>query len=511
MKLLKRSFYFLLTLLILILISLWVLSQTIKPETVKQFVNSRLTSITHKTTQIDGLIAWQLFPRPGVKVTDIQVGDKKQYEDYYLKINKLLFNLKITPLLRGHLVFSDIKVDGFTLQANLDTVPRQKPAKALSKSAKPAPAKQARRFAIERLMLTHGNIVLEQQNKRVTLENLQLGVEPFNIQTSSYPVQLKTNLSSTFDNNTLGFNLDFKGQLHTVNGQKNRLSDQFNAHGQLLLNDILFNQFKINTMNASLDKTGTALKLNPLTFSLYGGESIGDLLYQFDNNLLTINQTATHLHSEPLFNAFLAREIVSGSMDYSLHASAPLNEKMVDTLSAQGRLTLKDGAISGMDLNQVIEDTTEKLAAFINADRINFKETLRLAEFDAKRYSQGKTPFKLASLQYHLAEGVFFADSLLLQSDRLQLQGAGRFNIKTQDINGHLQATVFTMDEHSNVFKVQQLLGGNFPITVSGNIKRPWVLPDLKIINNILGRYLIKKALDKPVKDIEKQIKSLFQ
>lgn len=93
-------------------------SKNIKPETIKQLVSNKITAITHKQSQIDGTISWQLFPRPGLKFNKIHIGNENLNDNYSLLIDTLLLNLKITPLLKGHFVFSEINIDGLKLFIN---------------------------------------------------------------------------------------------------------------------------------------------------------------------------------------------------------------------------------------------------------------------------------------------------------------------------------------------------------------------------------------------------------
>ncbi|HAT9024997.1 TPA: AsmA family protein, partial [Legionella pneumophila subsp. pneumophila] len=99
MKLLGKILLAFTALMIFVSITLWILAKNIKPETIKQLVSNKITAITHKQSQIDGTISWQLFPRPGLKFNKIHIGNENLNDNYSLLIDTLLLNLKITPLL----------------------------------------------------------------------------------------------------------------------------------------------------------------------------------------------------------------------------------------------------------------------------------------------------------------------------------------------------------------------------------------------------------------------------
>ncbi|HAT9651522.1 TPA: AsmA family protein, partial [Legionella pneumophila subsp. pneumophila] len=54
MKLLGKTLLAFTALMIFVSITLWILAKNIKPETLKQLVNNKITAITHKQSQIDG-------------------------------------------------------------------------------------------------------------------------------------------------------------------------------------------------------------------------------------------------------------------------------------------------------------------------------------------------------------------------------------------------------------------------------------------------------------------------
>ncbi|QBR83908.1 AsmA family protein [Legionella israelensis] len=514
MKFLKKLVLIFFLLAIITAGTLWVLTKTLKPETVKQFVNSQLTSMTHKSSKIKGTIAWQLFPRPGIKVTQIEVGNPDELKDYSLTIDNLLLNLKITPLLRGQLVFSDININGLKLLTNPDENNNNSSTHKVSvKSQKPlTTTNQTGKFAIERFMLTNGQIIIQQKNNNVNLKNIQLGIEQFNLQKTTFPLQLKAKLSAESGKNRLRTNINFKGRLNLgpdIIQPSDEAIKEMTVNGQLLLQDIFFNQLKIDKLNANLKKEKNELILNPLTLSLYHGEAIGDLRYQLNNHQLTVNQTATNLSGKNLISSMIDKDLISGSLDYSFHMNIPLSGSM-DKWSGKGNLTVKDGELKGIDLNQLTNQLIEKIDALIETKKFNLGNSLELLQPGDYSISQGNTPFQLARIQFHIAGDNLVTDSLIIQSERLHVRGSGSFNLQQREINSNLQATIIDNNENSKVYKVQNFLGGAFPIHITGKLEELVVLPDVKNIQRSLSHNLIKNALDKPVKEIEKKLKSFF-
>lgn len=304
--------------------------------------------------------------------------------------------------------------------------------------------------------------------------------------------------------------LSYKGNLSLPAGQADDFLQQMAITGQLAIEKIKYNQFTIDSLHANLKKIKNDLVFNPLTLSFYNGKSVGDLSYHINSQILEFNQTATALDSKALFSKLLGYDIVSGTMDYSIHGKLPLADAGLNKMTANGQITLKNGSLIGVDLNQLVKETSDKLALLLQGPKITLDTALNLLQFSPGVFSQGTTPFKLATLQFHLNHADFTTDSLLIQTDKLDIQGSGLLNLETFAINSRLQATVAPGHENSLAYQVQQLLGGHYPVTITGNLQHPIVLPDIKIINQLITNLLIKNTLDKPVKEIEKQIKSLF-
>ncbi|WP_028374394.1 AsmA family protein [Legionella lansingensis] len=511
MKFLKRLVFTFSALVIIASLILWTLSKSIRPEIVKDYINAQLTALTHQNSKIEGDISWQIFPRPAIRVIDVQIGEQdKSY--YAVKLDNLLFNLKITPLLRGKLVFSELNANGFQVNINPDAQLPVKFKKSLS-SEQTQNHHVAEQFAIERVLLSHGQIILKQNQQITTLSNLQIGAEQFNLKKIPFPIQLKTQLAIISENKTLAkVQVNFKGStaLSTSLFNNPLLALQNTPlNGQLSLQDLKVKQIKISKVSANVKTKTGVFSLNPLTVSLYNGESVGDLAYEFASGKLTLNQTATNLNANKLLHDLLKKKLFKGSLDFSLHSQANVQRSnWHESILGKGSLTIKDGELESINLDRVIDETSKKINQLLSGKKDQVNDVLQLSQFDDPSFFRGNTAFKLLTFQYTLQNGKLQSDSLVLQTDRLQLKGDGELNLSDDSLNSHLFAKVSLTDPE--VDKIQQLLGGNFPLLVKGTLKAPIVLPNLGVINPILSKFWLKETLAKPVKQIHNQIKSLL-
>jgi AsmA protein len=497
MEFLKKLIIALLSLLLITTLVLWVVAKSVKPEVVKQYVSSQLFALTHQKSSVDGDISWQIFPQPAIKITRIKIGGENNQTNYSITLENLLFNLQITPLLRGKLVFNELLVDGFKIKIYPDAPSTPEKTKAITQTDE-VTTSTAEQFAIERFLLSHGQVVIEQNQRTITLSGLQIGAQQFNLQKKLFPLQFKTNLDvATANEKILKAHINFKGNTSLSSSlfcKPITTLQNTPLDGQLSLQNVKLNQLKINKISAHTKTKPGVFLLNLLTLNLYNGESVGDLSYEFASKKITINQTATNLDGAKLINDLLHKILFTGSVDFSIHAQANLQEaNWQDNITGNGSLTIKDGAVESINLDKVIEYTSNKINNLLTNKEAAIGHPLDLKEFANADIYKGSTNFNLLTLQYHWQNAKLASNSLVLQTDKLQIKGDSILHLKENNLDSHLLAKVISAD--NNIDKIQQLLGGTFPILLQGTLTEPTVLPDLPKINPILP---IKAIVNKP-------------
>lgn len=498
MRLLGKIVIALLALILLASTALWTFSQYIKPETLQRLVSNQLSAITHKKSQVDGGISWQLLPRPGLKFNKIRIGDPLARDEYIINIETLLLNLRLTALLRGQIVFSELRIEGINAVIDGDSVTEPAAEAKLheQKSASTNP------LAIEQLRITRGQLTLKKNNQTAVFKNIQIGSDQFNLNNHLVPMQIKARLANSSYQPIMKAQLNFKGRVNlSLFLQSNPAQSGLNSFidGQLSLDRVLINQFAIKKIGATIKTKNDLIVLNPLTISLYNGESIGDLNYAVASKILTINQTGTNLDGKSVITALLGRELVSGSLDYSLHATIPLAKNDIKSSIGKGNITIKNGQLYQVNMEELLDGLRDKLLQYLDKSQLNLKKIAQLADDKLNKNKQGITPFQLISLHYQLHNGQLSSDTMLLQTDKMQIAGAGTLDLITQQIQFILHASVTNNDDNT-LMTVQRLLGGYFPLLVKGTLVSPEISPDVKAIAPVLRQLLLKKTLDKPIK-----------
>lgn len=494
---------------------LWVLTRTITPDTVKEYVSKQLSIVTHQKSHIDGEFTWQIFPRPGIKVTKIHVGNAREQSDYTVDIDNLLLNLHLSPLLKGTLVFDEMIVDGFTISLNPNYQTNlSHPNGSISIPSKQSdrPNTSSQQFAIDRLLFMHGRLMINQPSQKVTVSNLQIEAQQLNLKKEFFPLHIKANVEASLNNHAFKAAINYKGRIGFIASTFSnplKAMQQTALDGQLLIQNAQLNQLKIEKISANVKTRQGELVLNPLNLSLYRGQSIGDLSYQFTTKKLNFNQTATNLDASELTNDIAGNPLVKGNLDLSIHASTVAeSNQWQNRLQGLGNVTIKDGLFYFIDFNQLVNETTEKIHLLLDKNKHDVNNLLQLTQFPSTTGKNVSTPFQLLSMKYKVDHGQAINNELLLQTDKLQLKGIAEVNLINTDLNGHVVAILLQADP--KIDNIQQMLGGGFPFKVSGTYKRPLVLPDTQIINPAITKFLLKKALDKPVKQLKQQLDNLL-
>ena len=497
----------------------WILSKTIQPETVRDYLNTQLGSFTSQKIAIKGAVSWQLFPRPAIKISNISAGNDVLNSPYFLHIDDLLFNVKITPLLHGKLVFSELKIDG--LNAKLDANLVSKVKQSATTEIHPAPIGPTQgQFAIEQLMLSHSTITLVKDKQELVLKHLQVGANQFNLLQKGFPFQLKTELTlKTPEAQLAHAQINFSGNsLINKHNKKNSISAAWNEtgfEGQLSITDAKIGSIAVDSLNANTRYKNNTIHLNPMAMTLYHGEAIGDIDYNANNQTLTINQTATNLNASALFEAVLNKKLGKGSLDVSLHSLTMLqHESWPNNTQAKGYLTLRDGALISFNLNQLIDTISDKINQLFQSKPNQSPQNkttnpFQIKQFDDPSLLQGDTPLKQLSMTYSLNNGNLTCDPILLQTERLELKGHSVVNLTTKQLHGQLNAqVVFNNDKADNI---QKILNGSFPLNLGGSLTEPTLSPDLAQINTQLTKEWLKKTLKTPVNLLKNQVNQLLK
>ncbi len=508
MKFIKNAVLIVLFIFLTTLGVLWAVTAFIQPDTFRTIARKQLSSITQQDTTIEGNVSWRLFPRPGLNLTKVRIGNvEKPTKNYALNIDSVIFHLQLAPLFRGKIVFDKLILDGFILHIDPNNKDTEKASPTKPTVSKQTTTALSTHVALKSLLLTNGKIILTDTKQKAILQNVRLETTLPEAQGELFPVQFKATIKrkphATFP---LSGTVSYKGltnlpPLKNINTQLEKLM----LDGQVTLENLQAGEYTATKANAHILLRNGVLELNPLTLSLYNGESVGKLTYKINTQELIFNQTGTNLNAEPVFQSFfnIHPSRITGLLDLSVNASAKLDQAdWHKKMKVNGNFTVHDGTLAYINLPALTAEAKQTILTLASQNIDRIQTTLEhLKPWNLNNYS-GNTPFQLFNIQYQ-AKGDGLVDyNVLLETKKLNLKGQGHINIETRALDAHLTVYIITKDKTTQT--IQHLLGQGFPLVVKGTLDDPLVNADRRAIRHIISNGALPKSLIKPLKKLKK-------
>ena len=246
-------------------------------------------------------------------------------------------------------------------------------------------------------------------------------------------------------------------------------------HGNLEVGDLAIKP-KLN---------GGALTVLIEQASLYSGTLKGTLSASAGGSVGT-NVTLTGIQIEPFLTALNGQSRIRGKANLELNMKAAGNSQraMVSALNGNGRFSVADGALKGMNL-----------ASFWRDARKGFL------------FSEGgskSTDFSELAGTFTIANGVVSNQDLSMKSPFLRVTGKGTVNLPPRTINYRITPVI------TDAMKGQG--GANesgiaVPLDITGSFDNPSVAPD--VTGMISDTLKDPKKLEDTIKNIDKNIKNL--
>ncbi|HEY8906442.1 MAG TPA: AsmA family protein, partial [Rhodoferax sp.] len=212
---------------------------------------------------------------------------------------------------------------------------------------------------------------------------------------------------------------------------------------------------KLDKINARINLAGGKLDIAPLSLNLYQGSANGSVSANANANVIAVKQTLAGVSINPLMKDLLNKDLLEGrgnvALDISIRGTTA--GAMRKALGGTASLSLKDGAIKGINLAQTLRDAKAKLG--------------RADSTQAANTSQ-KTDFSELTASFRIANGVAHNDDLVMKSPYIRLGGAGDVDVGSGQMNYLAKATVVNSDIGQGGADLSHLKGLTVPVRVSG-------------------------------------------
>jgi len=244
-------------------------------------------------------------------------------------------------------------------------------------------------------------------------------------------------------------------------------------------------------------------QLNPLSLNLYQGSlhSTGTFNCRQDVPRSCINLQLKDVAVDPLLKDFLKKDILEGTLasQVALSMSGDEAEQIKRSLNGKGSLSLKDGAIIGVDLANLVR---------------NVKSGLGLAE---KTAAKPRIDFAELLAPFTIVNGIVDTPGTTMKSPFLRLSVVGKADLPHELLDFRIKPKfVETIRGQGDT---KQRSGFMVPLVVSGTFTAPKIRPDLQgmIGKDITAAGELEKMLSddaatkEKVKSIKKDFKGLLK
>src|SRR6266705_2297875 len=203
-----------------------------------------------------------------------------------------------------------------------------------------------------------------------------------------------------------------------------------NLKGALRIGELTASNVKAEKISMGLRAAGGRLEVNPLAASLYRGSLAGNASVNANANQFAMKSQLTGVAIGPLLRDALGKDLLEGAGNVALDLRASGNTvgAMKKALSGSANLALKDGAIKGINLTEVLRKAKSLSGA---------KPTSEQVASNSER-----TDFAELGASFVIKNGVAHNEDLSGKSPLLRLTGSGDVNVGADSLDYLVKASV---------------------------------------------------------------------
>ena len=262
-----------------------------------------------------------------------------------------------------------------------------------------------------------------------------------------------------------------------------------NLKGRLRAGRLKIAQAKLNNITVQMDARRGSLKLIP-TAQLYQGKYAGNIALDARGGQprLNLNESLTGIQVGPLLQDLTGKAKLSGRGNFKaqLNAIGGNTEAIKKTLSGQGQLTFRDGAVKGVNLGRLIRKAK--------------------TGFIGPAEGELQTDFSELTGTFKIHQGVIHNDDLKAKSPLLRVGGEGSVNLVRERIDYTLDTAIVETSKGQGGKELEDLKGLTVPIRVTGTLDEPKFAPDFTAIAKAQAQEKFKKQREKVEKKLKKEL-----
>jgi AsmA protein len=233
---------------------------------------------------------------------------------------------------------------------------------------------------------------------------------------------------------------------------------ELEANGKLRLGALQVRGLKLANVQAQLRAANGRAELGPHSADLYEGSLSGAITLQANGNRVTLKESLTKVAVGPLLKDFTDKDILEGRGNISLDVNTAGGsvEALKKALAGNARLNLRDGAIKGFNLTDIVRKAR---SAFGSGGGGESTETADKAQ---------RTDFTELNATFVVKNGVAHNEDLDVKAPLFRITGAGDVDIAGSRIDYVTKATVVPTVKGQGGADLEQLAGVTVPVRLVG-------------------------------------------
>ena len=269
-----------------------------------------------------------------------------------------------------------------------------------------------------------------------------------------------------------------------------------NLSGELRIGQLTVSRLKIEKVKLGIRAAGGRVDLNPVAASLYGGTLAGSVSVNANQNQFALKQQLTGVNIGPLLADAAGKDFLEGrgNVVLDIQTGGPTVSALKKALAGTAGVTLKDGAIKGINLAESFRKAKSLLGSKSSQEQGASKTD--------------KTDFAEMLASFVIRNGVAHNDDLSVKSPFIRLGGSGDINIGTNSMNYLAKASVVNTAGGQGGKDLEAVSGLTIPVRLSG----PFDALKYNIEFGSVATAAVKQQVQEKVKEqVQDRLKGLLR
>jgi len=254
-----------------------------------------------------------------------------------------------------------------------------------------------------------------------------------------------------------------------------------NLKGDLKIDQLIASNVKLEKVHLGVKAAGGKVDAEPLTADLYQGKLAGTASVNANTDRFVLKADLGGVALGPLLKDALNNDMLEGKGNVALDVQTGGNTvgAMKKALAGNAKLSMKDGGLKGINLDDVIR---------------------KLKKQPAQSSSQ-RTDLSELTASFVIKNGVAHNDDLSAKAPALRLSGAGDVNIGANAIDYLAKVSFVASSTGQGGKDLGDLAGKTLPVKIDGPLDAPQFHPDF----NALLRDVVKERAGKAEDKLEQR------